>query len=134
MKLRTILAAVSVLAAAISLAASLNWASDYKSALAKAKQSHKVVMVDFTASWCVNCHKLDKTTYIDPTVVKLLGKTVAVHVDFDKEKALDKKYNIKALPVILFVDGNGKELGRIPKYVDAKQFVALARPILAKAK
>jgi thiol:disulfide interchange protein len=134
MNLRTTLIAIGVLAASLSSAAGLPWAKDLKNAMAQAKSSKKVVMVDFTAVWCVNCHKLDRTTYVDPSVVRLLGAAVPVQIDFDKEQKLAKQYKITALPVILFIDASGKELGRISKYVDAKQFVSAATPILARAK
>src|SRR4051794_17025631 len=105
MKLKTLLLAGCVFAAAFASAADLPWAKDYKTALKQAKSSRKIVMADFTAVWCVNCHKLDRTTYKDAAVVKLLGSTVPVHVDYDKETAIAKKYKAEALPVIVFMDG-----------------------------
>jgi thiol:disulfide interchange protein len=134
MKLRTLLIVVGCAAAALSSAAGLAWSKNFATASAAAKKANKVVMVDFTAVWCVNCHKLERTTYVDPAVLKLLARAVPVQVDYDKEPKLAKKYRVEALPVILFLDSRGKELGRISKYVDAKTFIAMATPILAKAK
>lgn len=134
MNFKSIVIAVGVLAAAVSSAAGLPWAKDFKGALAQAKQSHKVVMIDFTASWCVNCHKLDRTTYVDPSVVSGLAGVVPVHVDYDKERPVAAKYKAEALPVIVFVDAQQRELGRITGYKTAKEFMAAATPILSKAK
>jgi thiol:disulfide interchange protein DsbD len=134
MKIRGLLIAVGMFAAIVASAAELKWAKDFNAALKAAKQSKKVVMVDFTAVWCVNCHKLEKTTYKDAGVVQLLAKTVPVQVDYDKQTAIAKKYKAEALPVILFLDANGKELGRITGYKDAAAFIKAAKPILAKAK
>jgi thiol:disulfide interchange protein len=93
-----------------------------------------MIMVDFTAAWCVNCHKLDRTTYKDAGVIASLKNVVPVKIDWDKNQALAKKYKVEALPVILFIDANGKEVGRISKYVEAKEFVKTATPILKKGK
>ncbi|HVT10862.1 MAG TPA: thioredoxin family protein [Fimbriimonadaceae bacterium] len=134
MKLRSILVFAVAACAALSSASGLNWAQDFKSALKKAGAGHKVVMLDFTAVWCVNCHKLDRTTYVDPGVVALLKNVVPVHIDYDKEPKLAKQYKAQALPVIVFIDEHQHELGRISTYVDAKTFIAKATPILAKAK
>lgn len=134
MKLRNILILAAATCAALSSAAGLNWVTDFKSALKQAGAGHKVVMLDFTAVWCVNCHKLDRTTYVDPSVVALLKGVVPVHIDYDKEPKLAKQYGAKALPVIVFIDERQHEIGRISTYVDAKQFIAQATPILAKAK
>src|SRR5690242_9911935 len=80
MKFKSILILAAIAAAAVSSAAGLGWASNYKSALKQAMGAGKIVMIDFTASWCVNCHKLDRTTYVDPSVVRTLGGVVPVRV------------------------------------------------------
>ncbi|HTQ10591.1 MAG TPA: thioredoxin family protein [Fimbriimonadaceae bacterium] len=134
MNVKALFIAVAVAGAALANAAGLPWASDYKSAVALAAKTHKVVMIDFTASWCVNCHKLDRTTYLDPGVTKALAGVVPVRVDYDKENAIAKRYKAQALPVIVFVDAHQREIGRIVGYLDAKGFIAKATPILAKAK
>jgi thiol:disulfide interchange protein len=134
MKLRSLLIAAGLAAVVCANAIGLPWAKDYKTAVSQAKSGNKVVMLDFTASWCANCHKLDRTTYVDPGVVKLLGGAVPVQIDYDKQPALVKQYKIGPIPVIVFVDAKGKELGRISKYVDAKEFMSLATPVLAKSK
>lgn len=134
MKLRNICILILTLTISIAGAAELKWAKDLPSALKMAKAGKKLVMVDFTAVWCVNCHKLDRTTYKDAAVIKSLGNVVPVKVDYDKSPAIAKKYKVEALPVILFLDANGKEVGRISKYVDAKEFAKTATPILKRPK
>ena len=122
--MRPILIAAAIFAAALASAAGLPWAKNYSAALAEAKRSKKIVMIDFTASWCVNCHKLDRTTYKDPAVVKFLANTVPVHVDYDKEQAIAKKHKSgEALPVIIFIDASGKELGRLTGYYQDRKSV-----------
>lgn len=132
--MKPILIAGALFVAALASATGLPWAKNYNAALAEAKKSKKIVMLDFTASWCVNCHKLDRTTYVDPKVAQALAGVVPVRVDYDKENAIAKKYKAEALPVIVFTDASGKELGRIVGYFEAGPFVAKATPIIAKAK
>ena len=134
MTFRTLIIGTGILGSTLASAVGLPWASTYSNALSQAAKAHKIVMVDFTASWCVNCHKLDRTTYVDPSVVKALGNVIPVHVDYDKDRAIAKKYRAEALPVIVFIDSKQHELGRITGYLDAKDFLAKASPILAKGK
>jgi len=134
MMLKTLLIGVGLLAGSIANAAGLPWAPNYQNALSQAAKEHKIVMVDFTASWCVNCHKLDRTTYVDPTVVKALGSVVPVHVDYDKERAIAKKFGVEPLPAIVFIDSKQHVIGRIVGYLDAKAFLAKASPMISKGK
>jgi thiol:disulfide interchange protein len=134
MKLKTLFVAAGLIAAALVNAADLKWAKDYNTAMSTAKKAKKVVMIDFTAVWCTNCHKLERTTYKDPSVVKLLANAVPVQVDYDKQPTIAKKYKAVALPVIVFLDSTGKELGRVTGYKNAADFVKAVKPILAKAK
>lgn len=132
MKFRNLILVALTFAVAIANAGELKWAKDLPTALKQAKTGKKLVMVDFTAVWCVNCHKLDRTTYKDASVLKSLSNVVPVKVDYDKSPAIAKKYKVEALPVILFLDGNGKEVGRISKYVEAGEFVKTATPFLKR--
>jgi thiol:disulfide interchange protein len=104
---------------------------NYDKALVKAKDSKKIVMIDFTAEWCGWCKKLDKDTFTDEKVQKLLtDKAVAIKVDADENKDLVKKYKVNGLPCLVFLNGEGKEVGRVEGYLDAKDFYAEASKYL----
>jgi thiol-disulfide isomerase/thioredoxin len=89
-----------------------------------ARSEKKCVMVDFFTTWCVPCKKLDATTWKDPKVQEWLGeKTVALKLDAEKEVELAKRYSIAGYPTILFVQPDGKEIGRIVGYRKPEQFL-----------
>jgi thiol-disulfide isomerase/thioredoxin len=73
----------------------------------------KLVLVDATASWCMPCKHMDKTTWVDAKVVDAIGKHgLAIQFDVDEHKELAKKLGVRAMPtVIAFRDG--KEIDRI---------------------
>src|SRR5436190_18374367 len=86
----------------------------YEKAIEAAKKEKKIVMVDFSTSWCGFCKKLDAETFSNDKVKTFLKeKTIAIKVDGDKEKDLVRKYGIRGYPTLVFVDSEGKEVGRL---------------------
>jgi thiol:disulfide interchange protein len=58
----------------------------YKDALAAAKSSKKVVMVEFALSTCGRCKAMDEKTFPDKQVQQFIkDKTVAIKFTLDKE-------------------------------------------------
>jgi len=96
----------------------------YDKAVEKAKADKKVVMIDFYADWCGPCKLMEQKTFSEDKVQKFLtDKTVAIRVDVDDNKKLAAQYKIDAIPCMVFVDGDGKEVGRILGFRDADKFL-----------
>jgi thiol-disulfide isomerase/thioredoxin len=97
----------------------------FDAASKKARQMGKIVLVDFYTTWCGPCKMLDKTTWTDVEVIKLLKqKTVALRLDAEIETNLAAHYKIEAYPSVLLIKPDGTELDRLVGYRDAKTFIA----------
>jgi thiol-disulfide isomerase/thioredoxin len=96
---------------------SIKWEKNFDAALRKAKSSAKPVLVDFWAEWCAWCHRLDQSTYVDPSVVREAQAFVAVKIDTEgsrKEQQIAEKYQVRTLPTIVFLSPEGRQLLRVP--------------------
>jgi len=104
----------------------IKWEKKFDEALKVAKRSGKPVVVDFWAEWCEWCHRLDRTTYADPAVIRKVDDFVAVKINTEgsrREVEVATKYGVGArLPVILFLSPQGHQLFRIDAYQGPGQF------------
>ncbi|KAL9248588.1 Thioredoxin H-type 1-like protein [Drosera capensis] len=86
----------------------------WKDLFEKGKESKKLVVVDFTASWCGPCRA------IAPILADIAKKTphvIFLKVDVDELGEIAEEYDIEAMPTFLFIkDGEVKD-----KVVGAKK-------------
>ncbi len=64
----------------------------------------KLVLVDYTASWCGPCKVI--APLIDRLATEYSDRATIVKVDLDQNKESAKKYGIRSIPaVLIFKDG-----------------------------
>jgi thioredoxin-like negative regulator of GroEL len=104
-------------------AGTITWVKSYDSAVTQAKQTHKLIMVDFYTDWCGWCKRLDAKTYPDKQVIQAVGQFVPIQLNAEQAgKALATKYNVHGFPTILFIDDAGKVESKIVGYMTAAPF------------
>lgn len=92
-----------------------NWITNEKQGFVLASKENKPVLIDFTASWCHICKKLDQKTFSHPKFLEKAEQFVLIRVDCtDTDDPnviyMKNKYRILGLPTILFTDHSGKNL------------------------
>lgn len=86
----------------------------------------KKYFLDFTATWCGPCKTMNTQVFTDSMVVDITSKNyLAKQIDIDDFDGIGiaQKYNISALPTILFFDCNGKILKRLEGLQYADMFI-----------
>ncbi len=80
----------------------------FEEGLKKAKEEHKLILMDIYAKWCHWCNVIENTTYRDKEVIELIKKYyIPVRVDAEKRPDINKKYNQGGLPSTLILDSSG---------------------------
>jgi thioredoxin-like negative regulator of GroEL len=127
-----LLGAACVVALALPAAAgagpddtAIAWTDDVAGAFRAARETRRPVVVDVWAVWCAPCRHMEETTYRDPRVVERFAGVVALKVDADADTVFVERYHAAdALPTTLFLDHEGREIGRHIGAVDGPTLAA----------
>ncbi len=73
----------------------IQWHEWGEEAFAAAKRDDKPILLDIGAVWCHWCHVMDRESYDDPEVAKIVNENfIAVKVDRDERPDIDARYQI----------------------------------------
>jgi thioredoxin 1 len=87
---------------------------------AEVTQSQKPVLVDFWAEWCGPCKMI--APVLDE-IAKEKGDSVKVgKIDIDKNQSLSFKYNVRAIPTLLFFK-NGQVVDQVTGMTSKKDLL-----------
>ena len=115
----------------------VSWKPYTENTLKEAQDLKKPVIIDFYATWCTPCRELEDVTFHQPDVVNLAEKSFTmIKVDVTKggnphHEELLKKYQVKGVPTIVFLDADGKEREdlRLVDYLPAETFLLRMRDL-----
>jgi thiol:disulfide interchange protein DsbD len=109
-------------------AVAIRWQPFSSGLLEEARQQGKPVVVDVRADWCLPCEEMDRTTFVDPQIVKKTQGFVMLQADVTRSTpevaARVRELEIMGVPTTLFIDGRGKERKRLIGYVGPERFLA----------
>ena len=114
------------------------WMENVDEALALAKAQDKPLMIDFMATWCPPCERMEDSTFSHPDVIQKAAGFVTVRVDVDKQGEVADRYNSNAskyggigIPNILFLGQEGNALKHPIGYQGPERFMAVMDSVLA---
>ena len=102
---------------------------NFKSLLAKAKKENKLIFIDAYAVWCGPCKLMVKNIFpLKPVGDYYNSNFINAKIDMEKGEGIElaKKYNVRAFPTYLFINGDGEEVHRTLGYVEEKDFIQFA--------
>jgi thioredoxin:protein disulfide reductase len=105
--------------------------------LETAKTQGEPVVLDFSADWCVPCREMERTTFVDPAVVREARGFVRMRANLTAENAhndqLMHEFNVEGVPTTVFIDATGKIRKRRVGYVGPAEFLRYLREYGARS-
>ncbi len=104
----------------------------FKEALAKAKETERVIFMDAYAQWCGPCKRMAATAFKDENVGKFFNDNfINMKVDWESPEAaeLRDKYSVSAYPTLFFIDENGKIVKQVVGGQTAESLLSIAKTI-----
>lgn len=106
-----------------ALHAGIAW-EPYEAGMAIAGYERRPAFIDFSASWCGWCEKLEREVFSRRDAIALSREFACIKVDGDRRRDLVRSYRVEGYPTAVFLDANGREVHRIVGYRPADQYLA----------
>lgn len=108
----------------------LSWRTDERAAFAEAAATGKRVVVDFHGTWCTGCVEMDENAWSEPAVASVIDEAfVPLRLDVTEgnpaDEALQAKYEADSLPMVIVVDTEGVEHGRLAGAASSTDLIGL---------
>jgi len=134
--------AVIVLSVGVSMtlggAGKTDWIPFSNEAVAEAKSKNKILVLDFTAEWCLNCKALESAVLDSVDVATALAESdvAAIKVDITSRKSngwnLLHDYDRVSIPLLVVQDAKGKVIFKSDAYTRAQVVEAIQSARAAK--
>jgi thiol:disulfide interchange protein DsbD len=111
----------------------IRWVPFDGSSLAAARSAGRPAIIDFVADWCIPCHEMERTTFVDPQVRREAERFATFKADITRETEetgeLVDQYAVRGVPTLIFVDSAGTEVRRLVGYVAPDEMLTVMRGV-----
>ncbi len=99
------------------------WGDDLAAAQAKAREMGSAVLIDFTATGCVYCVRMDREVFTRADVAESMERFENVRLYCSDAPDACARYGVQAFPSFVVIDPDGKPLVGVEGFVPADEFM-----------
>ncbi len=107
------------------------WREDLGQAQAESKSRDLLLWIQFTGPWCINCRRMDRSTFVHGGVVaESRERFVPVKLRSDEHEHLAQTLGLTMLPASVIVRPNGEVVEKFEGYGDPEAFEGFLLTVL----
>lgn len=111
----------SLLFISINTYSQVGWVSSFEDAQKLAIATDRLILVDFWATWCGPCKKMEMESWSDEEIGEISKSYVPLKIDLDKNTELARRYRVRAIPLLMVIDSSGELVYKKLGYMDKDQ-------------
>ncbi|MGD0289565.1 MAG: cytochrome c biogenesis protein CcdA [Candidatus Binataceae bacterium] len=119
-------ALVHLLTQSRSMVPQLTFAAFDPALLQAARSAQQPIVIDFSADWCIPCREMERTTFVDPTVLREAAGFVRLRANLTAEnstnEAIMKEFRVEGVPTTVFIDAKGNLRKHQVGYIGPAEF------------
>lgn len=114
-------------------AESVRWEADFETAVQKAAQQNRLVLVHFWSDGCPPCEAVERNVFPNPQVAQAINANyVAVKVHAQRRRDLAQRYGVQAWPTDVIVTPTGEKVGQYISPQNPTQYSNLMHQVAAR--
>ena len=110
----------------------IHWHKNLAHALQIAQAHNTPLLIDFSSDACAPCRQMDQDVFADISIEnKIQSHFVPVRLDGFRDQANLAKFHVFAIPTVIVLSPNGKEIDRSEGYVAPHSFSLMLKSNLS---
>ncbi len=105
----------------------INWVNDMTVAKALAMGQNKMILIDFWATWCGPCRKMEDDFWNTDKVNAIKDKVIFLKIDIDNNRNLASKFGVRGIPYVVLADIAGNKVWDVVGYQDGKSILKVLK-------
>jgi len=118
---------IAIAIAAPQAIATIDFLENLSNAKVLAAQQHKPIVLQFGATWCGWCRKMESQTFIDKRVEAEAANFLWVKIDIDAKPDLAAAYHVRGVPHSVVIDAKGRTLAEHVGFMAVDDFLAFLK-------
>ena len=111
----------------------IDWRDDLAQAQVEAKTRDLLLWIQFTGPWCVNCRRIERTTFVQPSVIdESRERFVPVKLRSDEYESLAQSLGLTMLPSTVIVRPNGEVVDKFEGFAEPEVFEKFLTSVLTR--